>query len=328
VNRLQRMPFFAALAGAIVLPALGCKTFAQGLVPLTGDSSVVILDLATSRTLGRIKPLSHPQDVVIGPDSLAFVLEMGGDARPGHSVAVVNVNQHRLERRIDIAPYRRPHWAQLSSDGKTLWIACEPDSAIVEVDVGRSRVTRAWRTGRAGGWMFAVTQDARKIFVAQFDEAGVTVIDRATDSRRWVPLSGHPIGIAVTPDAREVWIGATGTDSVYVLSAARGTVVARFPSHGREPARIVFTPSGDHAVVTESRADSVTIYDARSRTPLRSTFTGVRTWPKGVALNADGSVAYVSLMETGELLSVEVASGRILNRARVGAGPERVAIEK
>ncbi len=86
-------------------------------------------------------------------------------------------------------------------------------------------------------------------------------------------------------------MGATGTDTIYVLSAGADTVVARFASRGHEPARIVFTPGGERVLVTDSRSDSVTTYDARARRPLMGVFTGARTWPKGLALDGAGAIA-------------------------------------
>jgi YVTN family beta-propeller protein len=296
-----------------------------GLVPLTGEASVALLDLDSARMLDRIPVGPHPQDVVMSHDSVAFALEMGNETQPGHVVVVLSLNRRRVVRSIDIAPYTRPHWGQLSSDGGTLWVACEPESAIVEVDVRGSRVGRVWHTSHSGGWMFAVSGDGSKIYVAQFDAAGLTVLDRTTGTQRWVALSGRPIGIQLTPDGREVWIGTTGTDSVYVVSTATDTVVARFASLGREPARIVFTPHGDRAVISDSRSDSVTIYDVATRRALRALHTGQHTWPKGLALSRDGSIAYVSLMETGDVIAVGVESGAILGRVHVGASPERVA---
>ena len=50
---------------------------AYGLVPLTGDGSVALLDLDAARVFARIPIGPHPQDVVMSHDTMAFALEMG-----------------------------------------------------------------------------------------------------------------------------------------------------------------------------------------------------------------------------------------------------------
>jgi len=307
------------LTALAIVPQTGQKA----LVPLTDDSSVAIVDLAVGRLTGRIATRPHPQDLVTGPD-MAYVLEMGTDAEPGHTVAVISPRTTTVTRRIDLAPYHRPHWAQLSRDGGTLWVACAPDSAVLEVDLHHDRLTRVWRVDDASPWMFVVTPDESKLVVAQFDAAAATIFTRATGAAHRVPLSGHPIGIAATPDGREVWVGTTGTDSIYVLDGNSDSVVARFASAGQEPARIVFTPDGQRAVVTASRSDLVLIYDARRRALVASVPTGVNSWPKGLSL--DGVTAYVSLMSAGRLIAIDVESGRHVWSDSVGRGPERAQI--
>ena len=293
------------------------------LVPLTDDSAVAVVDLAAGRLVGRIATRPHPQDVVIG-SGVVYVLEMGTDQAPGHTIAVVSPSSKTITRRIDIAPYHRPHWGQLSRDGGTLWVACAPDSVVLEIDLRHDGIARVWRVDDASPWMFVVTPDESKIFVAQFDVGAATIFTRASGAAHRVALSGHPIGIAATPDGKEVWIGTTGTDSMYVLDTRVDSVVARFASAGREPARIVFTPDGERAVVTESRSDLVSIYDARRRSVVSSMPTGANSWPKGLSL--DGATAYVTLMSTGRLLAVDVQSGRRLASIATGHGPERPVV--
>src|SRR5262249_1081546 len=214
---------------------------AQLFVPLTDDSAVAVLDPATNRVIARIATRPHPQDIVASGPS-AYVLEIGSDKPPGHTIAVLDMHGRSIVRRIDIAPYTRPHWAQMSRDGRTLWVACAPDSAVLEVDLQQSRIKRVWRVDDASPWMFVVTPDESKIFVAQFDAGAATIFTRATGASHRVVLSGHPIGVAASPDGREVWVSAAGTDSIYVLDARTDSIRARFASSGREPARIAFSP--------------------------------------------------------------------------------------
>lgn len=299
----------------------------RALVPLTSGAGVAVLDLDSLRVVARVPTRPHPQDVVVSTDyTRAFVLEMGTTESPISSVAVLDLHRLQVIRRVELAPYRQPHWAQLSHDGRRLWIACAPDQTILEVDVPRGRIAHAWRVPDAGPWMFVVTPDQRKIFVAGFDSGSASVIERRTGRTRALTLSGSPIGIAASPDGREVWIGAARTDTIYVVDVASEAVIHRFPSSGHEPARIAFTPSGARVVVTNSRSNTVTVYDTRTRQPAATIRTGVNTWPKGLALTADGATAYVSLMAAGRIVLLDLSAGTVRGEVTVGDSPERLAL--
>jgi YVTN family beta-propeller protein len=299
----------------------------RAIVPLTRGESVALLNLDPLSVIATVPTRLHPQDVVVAHDRAhALVLEMGTQDAPGVSIAVVHLPGAEVVRRIEFAPYRQPHWAQLSRDGRTLWVACAPDQAILEVAVAEGRVERAWRVPDAGPWMFVVTPDERTLIAAGFESASASVINRETGELRRLNLSGSPLGLAAAPDSGEVWIGAARTNIIYVVEAASGTVTAEFPSAGEEPARMAFSPEGRRVVVTNSRSDTVSLYDARTREAMLSIPTGANTWPKGLALSLDGGVAYVSLMAAGRVLALDLATGMARGELDVGQSPERLAL--
>jgi YVTN family beta-propeller protein len=299
----------------------------RAVVPLTAGASVALLDLDALSVLATVPTRLHPQDVVLAHDRAhAFVLEMGTHGAPGSSIAVVDLQRLEVVRRIALAPYRQPHWAQLSRDGRTLWAACAPDQAILEVEVANGEVRRIWRVPDAGPWMFVVTPDEQTLVVAGFESGSASVINRETGQLRRLSLSGSPIGIAAAPDSSEVWIGATRTNIIYAVEPASARLTAEFSSAGEEPARMAFTPDGAQVVVTNSRSNTVTLYNARTRSATQSVPTGANSWPKGLVLAADGAIAYVSLMAVGRVVVLDLATGTVRGELWVGQSPERLAL--
>ena len=306
--------------------SLGSSGARRAVMPLTRGDSVAFLDLDAAAVLAATPTRPHPQDVVISHDQTqVFVLEMGADGATG-SLAVVSLARMEVVRRIELAPFRQPHWAVLSRDGRLLWVACGSDQAILEVDLIDDQVRHAWRVPDAGPWMFAVTPDEQTLVVAGFDSGTASVINLATGERRGLTLSGNPVAIAAAPEGGQVWIGAVGTDRIWVIDAASATVTAEFESAATGPVRMAFTPDGKQVVVTNGRGNAVTVYDAHTRALQLSVPTGEGSYPKGLALNAEGAVAYVSLMGAGRLLMLDVDSGEVLGEMPVGPSPERVAL--
>jgi hypothetical protein len=87
-------------------------------------------------------------------------------------VAEVDVRGGKIPRGIDLGANHRPHLLALSRDGRRLWAACAPQQAVVEVSTESTSgepALKAWKTGQAGSYMFALTPDERKIYAANFD---------------------------------------------------------------------------------------------------------------------------------------------------------------
>ncbi len=307
--------------------SLGASGARRALVPLTRDDGVALVDLDTFSLLGTLATRPHPQDIVISRDQTrAFVLEMGSNDAPGGSIAVVHLERMEIERRIELTPYRQPHWAQLSRDGQTLWVACAPDQAVLELEIASGAVRQVWRVPDVGPWMFTLTPDEQWLVAAGFDSATASVTNLATGQTRGLTLSGNPVGIAAAPDSAEVWIGAVGADRIWVIDTASAAVTAEFASAAIGPVRMAFTPDGKQVVVTNGRGSTVTVYEARTRALQLSVPTGEGSYPKGLALSPDGAVAYVSLMGAGRLLALDVASGEVRGELVVGKSPERAAL--
>lgn len=320
--RLSVLPAVLLLGGRVpASPPAGWLV-----VPITAESTAVILDGETLAPIVRVRTLPHPQDAVASPvGPRAFVLEMGTDSAPEHSVAELDVPSGRLVRRIELGTCLRPHLARISHDGGTLWIACVP--SIVEVDLEHATITRRWTLENAGAWNFDVSEDERTLVTANFDDSSATLISHESGAQRVIRLSGKPIGIAVAPHTQLAWIGVTATDSIYVVDLASApSIKSRFASRGSEPARIAFALDARAVVITNSRSNSVSIYDAMTRT-LRGSVRVLRPgdWPKGVVVSDDGRSAFVSLMGSDEVTRIDVSSGQITGRTVVGKGPERAA---
>jgi hypothetical protein len=123
------------------------------------------------------------------------------------SVAEVDLRGGKIPRGIDLGANHRPHLLALSRDGRRLWAACAPQQAVVEVSTestGGEPALKAWKTGQAGSYLFALTPDERKICAANFD-AG-SVVDRGSRAVHTLSVGRKLIGVDVSPD------GARGGD--------------------------------------------------------------------------------------------------------------------
>lgn len=311
----------------IVVTSVVVSTCAKAgflLVVNSGDGSIAVVDLNRFEVVQKIATHAHPQDVVVSPDqSLAYVAEMGTEAAPGNTVAIVDLRTRRLVRRLSLGHATRPHLLALSHDGKTLWAACAPEKVIVEVDTSKETVRRLWDTKQNGSYLLVPTPDGEKLYVTNFDDGSVSIIHRSDASVRIVPFPGQPIGIDVSPDGREVWVSNLRENSIAIIDNASERIVRTLPSGGLGPARLKFTSDGRQVWVTHLRSDNLVVFDVAAHRVLRRISTGRGS--KGLLVVPDSRRAFVSAMDDAFVVQVDTAEGQVLQRIATGIAPEGLA---
>lgn len=124
-----------------------------------------------------------------------------------------------------------PTWAQPSPDGRTVWVACNRASELVEVDVASWTMRRRVPTG-PGTYNLAATSDGRLVIGTNKRGQSVSVHDAATGAElARIPTSRRiPSGLVVSPDDRYVFVTCEGIGSepgaVDVIDLATRTRVA------------------------------------------------------------------------------------------------------
>jgi DNA-binding beta-propeller fold protein YncE len=121
-------------------------------------------------------------------------------------------------------PTCSPTWAQPSTDGAYVYVACNASDEILELSVSDWRVTRRWATGR-GPYNLTVSPDGRWLVATLRPGAGVQVVDLGVGTIGDPVASSGPLahGVVVTPDSRYAFvtvedIGMTpGKVDVYAL---------------------------------------------------------------------------------------------------------------
>ena len=107
-----------------------------------------------------------------------------------------------------------PTWAQPSTDGKRVWVACNKSSELVEIDVASWQLVRRIPAG-SGIYNLAVTHDGTRVLatnkrgqsVSVFDAVSGKELARIATSKRVV----H--GVAVTADDRYAFVTNEGVGS-------------------------------------------------------------------------------------------------------------------
>lgn len=197
-------------------------------------------------------------------------------------------------------------------------------------------------------WKFLIAALALPAVVAAQGDPGyrVGIVSESGDIVTWLkPGSGTltqerviPVGImpadidgphnlAVSPDNKYYYMSiAHGTPygSLWKMDVAADTLIGRAPLE-MFPTTIGLTPDGELAFVANSdfhgdhpRQNVVSVVHTPSMTTI--THLPACDMPHGVKSNHAGSLVYISCMHSDELLEIEVATLRIIRRAKTGSG--------
>jgi len=107
-----------------------------------------------------------------------------------------------------------PTWAQPSANGRTLWVACNGTSDLVEIDVERWEMRRRI-PARNGVYNLTVTRDGTKLVATNKRDQSVSVIDAASGRElARLPTQRRVVhGVAVSNDDRYAFVSVEGIGS-------------------------------------------------------------------------------------------------------------------
>lgn len=161
------------------------------------DNAVSVIDVDTLTVTQVIAGFSRPWDVVISPYGHRAYVSNQNDG----TIGVIDTFNDSLIAVWDIAGY----WISgldISSDGRTLYVAANGDAATYVVDTTSGQVTATVPTGLGYSWEVEAFPMAAGSFayVSGVGDHRVVVVD--TDTNRLIktiPVSGEPRGLALFP---------------------------------------------------------------------------------------------------------------------------------
>ncbi|MEJ2318570.1 MAG: YncE family protein [Gemmatimonadales bacterium] len=127
----------------------------------------------------------------------------------------------------------KPTWVAVAPDDRQLYVACNGNRQVLEVDAGDLRVTRRFHTGK-GPYNLAVSADGRYVVATLKGQGSVAIIDRRSGEERQVDAS-EPVthGVVVSPDSRYAFVSNEAIGSTLgtldVIDLERAERVASTP---------------------------------------------------------------------------------------------------
>ena len=203
------------------------------------DGMVRALNPTTGAVIDSISAPPEPVRVLLGPNETKLYVTQA-DGR----LQVFNPTTHALDTTLTLggAPLND---LSLSRSGTRLYVS-SVGGTVTEINTSTDAVARSYTPGGTPQDLIVGLGDS-VLYVA--NEGGwVDVWNINTWSRQdSIPVPGA-FGLALTPDASQLWVTATTTGTVAVIDGVTRTVKKRALVFG-SPRHIVITPDGTTAVV-------------------------------------------------------------------------------
>lgn len=171
----------------------------------------------------------------------------------------------------------------------------------------------------SGGWQNSI------IFV--FDLKKLEIIKR---------IQGKPLKllfpkiVQMSPDDKEVWISFWNSDKAGVFDS-KTLKLLRTVNTARNPRGIGFTPDGKKVYIAGfcnncKTGSPITVHIAKTGKRIAE-IPKLRS-PRHIVPHPNGKYMYASILASGELIKIDVATDKIVKRIRVGKYPKTIAMDK
>jgi DNA-binding beta-propeller fold protein YncE len=313
------------------------------LVVRKSDAAIDLIDPGSGARLASV-PLGYaPHEVSVSPDGrLAAVSNYGSREQPGSTLSIVDLEQPRELRRIDLAPHTRPHGVAWFAPDR-IAVTTEGSQHLLVVEPESGRIVSAIATDQDVSHMVVVDAGGQRAYVTNIGSGTTTALDLAAGRKLTDLATGAGSeALALTPDGRELWVAARAAGELVIVNTDKLEVTARLPLPGI-PIRIAITPDGRTALVTCAGTAEVVAFDVATRSERARRRVDVpkapgadqrplarlapdSVLPIGLLVSRDGATVFVAATMGDAVVQFGTGSLDLLRKTDVGGEPDGLAV--
>lgn len=278
-----------------------------------GDRRLAFFDAESGKRLSDIVLGDYPHEIVADADRrLAYVghygVEFSSAIGPGGSaVFVVDLRQRALVKTIEIAPFNRVHGVGMDGSGR-LYALSEEKGILLGFDTPIAAPSRAVQTGGIKTHLFSVTRSGERAYVTGLLSHTVSLVRPYDASVAPVVMTPGqlPESSCLSVDERTLYVGARKTPALVAVDANSMRVKGELRIAG-DPLR-VYTVNEDQLLVTDLANKTISLISTGFRTIWTASLPGQ---PSAASLHPSKPLAYVSLLDAQQVVTLELGRGQI-----------------
>ena len=333
------MPLQRPLLVLVLL--LAAATAAQAGDLLVGNKSgdrVWRLSPRDGSRIDEFRTSQAPHEIAVANHGRFALVSDYGHQTSGNTLSVLDLAGGKPAHRIDLGEHSAPHGVRILPGDRQAVVTTEGSASLLLVDMEGASVEKVFHVGPGVGHMVAVSPDARHAYVSKIAAGTVSRIDLHGAEKALERRAGKGAeGIAVRPDGAEVWV--TNREDGTVTVHDPGTLAIKRRTTSKEfPIRVVFTPDGHHALVTNAGAANLAVFDTRTKLQVvqvelaqehfqyRDTMLGRAALPIGVIVDPRQPRAYVAISGADRIAVIDTQTWKLVDHWPTGREPDALAI--
>jgi YVTN family beta-propeller protein len=281
---------------------------------------------------GRAPVELFPTTVVTTPDGeLAFVAnsDFHGDRPRVNFVSVIHTPT--MTNITNLLACDMPHGVKSNHAGTRIYISCMHSDELLEIDVAELAIARRVRTGTGHQAAAAGADPHAGHQVPSTTTPGGSSAAATSAAGPLNPALNRecaPTFVTVSPDDKTLYAACNYGNSLQVWDAASLTLIKEIPV-GTGAYNVEPSPDGALLIVTNKKAQSVSLVDARTLTEIARIPTSKKI-VHGVAFSPDGRYAYITAesigADPGSVDMIDLASKSIVATIAVPAQPTGISV--
>jgi YVTN family beta-propeller protein len=238
-------------------------------------------------------------------------------------VSVIDTQTDKVVRSIEVGA--NPHGLAISPDGRQVLVGAFGTNQVVLIDTSTDQIVQRLPVPMPHNSV--LSPDGHRAYVGsqQQGATAVVILDLVQGTQvGTIPLDKTPRGLALSPDAQQLYVTVAGADAVQVVDLASQHVVGQIPV-GASPHYPVMLPNGSAGLVVSQGPGTLAFFDPTHHTVSRTVRVG--TNPHWLAVSTDGRTAYVTNEGSQDVSVVDVASGTVTATVQVGNAPRKIVVQ-
>ena len=302
-------------AGAQTAPSPG-PSHGLLLVANKGDHTLGIIDPEAGKEIATVDEggiTGH--EVAASPDGRrAFVpiygnSGVGAPGTDGHTLAVIDLDAHKVVKTHDFDKPLRPHYALFGPKDGLLYVTTELANSVTIIDPNTLRNLGSVPTGQPESHMLAITHDGKRGYTSNVHVGTLSVLDlEARKTLAVIHVSPHAQRIALSVDDHWVFTADQTKPQLAVIDTTTNQLSKWIPLPGLAYGTAA-SLDGKWLLVTVPALGKVAVVELSTMKVVRS--VSVPKSPQEVLVRPDNQVAYVSCLESKKVAAINLQTWKV-----------------
>src|SRR5215467_2130201 len=288
-------------------------------VGLFKDNAIAVLDTGTNGVQGTIPVPQGPHGIVITPDGRKVYVSSDGAS----TVSVIDTQTDKIVRSIEVGP--NPHGLAIAPDGRQVLVGAFGTNQVLLIDTSTDQIVKRLPVPMPHN--SALSPDGHRAYVGsqQQGATAIVILDLIQGTQiGTIPLEKTPRGLALSPDATQLYVTVAGSDAVQVVDLTSQRLVGQI-TVGASPHHVMTLPNGSAGLVVSQGPGTLEFFDPTRRTVSRTVRVG--TNPHWLAVSTDGRTAYIANEGSQDVSVVDVVSSTVTATVQAGNAPRKIVVQ-